>query len=1482
MSNRKFSGELAFAASQYTREMVYWLNRLSGHLVKSYFPYANARPGKSSTGTDENSDGNIPPGLVKFRVSQGIFEKLMVLRGDSDPKLHMILVAGIFALLFRYTGNKDIIIGTTIYNPGSRGNFINTLLPLRNQIKEHMSFKELLLQTRQVIIDAVEHANYPMEKIVHQLNMPVFQDEFPLFDLAVLLKNLQNKQHIHHISLNMLFSFLRGDGYVEAEVEYNPRKYNQAALEQVFKHYACLLDNALQDLDTSLIRIDILPEEEKNKLLYQVNSTMTPYPQDKTLHRLFAEQAERTHDHVALVGQDSGQEGTRGLAPLFDHVLISYRKLNDKSNQLAHYLREKGVLPYTIVAIMAERSIAMIVAILSILKAGGAYLAIDPDYPEERINYMLADSSVEVLLTTAKLQAKVKAEVEEKFIEIVDISNLSSYSTLTSASTCQASPTNLAYIIYTSGSTGFPKGVAVQHQSVVNYIKWAENVYLQGKKYDFPLYSSLAVDLTVTSIYLPLISGNKLFIYKGGEHEDVISEIIRENRVQVIKLTPTHLKILRNLEIHQSDIRTFIVGGEELPTPLAAEIYKKFHRQVDIYNEYGPTETVVGCMIYKYHHERDKRGAVPIGTPINNTAIYVVDPHLNPVPPGVIGEIHISGEGVARGYLNNPELTAEKFVLAHSSWLIAHRETMKLAVKFPMSYQLSAINYIYKTGDLARWLPEGNIEFLGRIDHQVKISGYRIEPAEIENKLLAYKKIKEAVVVPRGRTAEKKQTDTYLCAYFVADGVLNLRDLKEHLSNHLPGYMIPLHFMQLDRLPLTASGKLDRNNLPAPVIRPLEKYCPPADAIEEQLVDIWADILEVEKAIIGIDTNFFQLGGHSLTATVLVSRIHKELKSKLTLVDIFNRPTIRKLAGYIKKTRGGEENYISIEPVPLKEYYPLSSHQKRLYVLHQVEEKSILYNMPQTLQPGADIDIDLEKVANTFKRLIQRHESLRTSFVMIDDRPVQRIHAEVEFKIEYDRSLVNGHWSLVNCQGRGEVPSPIKVDKMIKNFIRPFDLTKAPLLRVGLINLHTPPFGHPSQEGREQSFIFMFDMHHIISDGISMNTFAKEFITLYQGENLPRLRLQYKDYAVWQNSDEQKIAIKRQEEYWLNIFSGEIPVLHLPLDFTRPQVQSFAGSRVYFELGSEETGRIKRLAGSEDVSLYMLLLAVFNVLVSKLSGQEDIIMGSPAAGRRHADLRNTIGMFVNTLTLRNWPNKEKTFTEFLESVKINTLAALENQDYPFEELVEKVWTARDTSRNPLFDVMLVMQNLQQPESTTDLLAAEALPKQSDRYQHESSISKFDLTLTAREAGNTLHFSIEYCTKLFKSQTIEGFLRYMKNLFPLVCRSPGQRIAELEILTSREKKQLLGNFNCTRSNYPKDKRIEQLFERQAAATPHHIAVGFHRQFITYEALNIRAHTLAASLYDRGVRPDSIAAIMQEPSLEMIVGVLAILKAGGAYL
>lgn len=1075
-------------------------------------------------------------------------------------------------------------------------------------------------------------------------------------------------------------------------------------------------------------------------------NTKAEYPKDKTINELFEEQVKKTPGNIAVV---------------YDDKQLTYRELNEKSNQLARILREKKIEPDTIVYLMVERSFEMVVGMIAVLKAGGAYLPVPPEYPEARKEFMFQDSGSKFLFTQNSLFYKNQKLAQNFSLEnIFFLDNARIYSDEGSNPEISNGADNLAYVIYTSGTIGKPKGVMVSHRNAVNVLSWFGKQYHLQKDIHVLQLTDYSFDPSVEQIFGALLSGATLYLADQKWLADIrqLRRYIEENKINIVNFVPNVLDDLLGHTEKIESVEIVISGAEQLKDSIKNRIIAKGYA---LYNHYGPTETCIEVLTGKM----SKQG-VTLGKPIANTHCYIVDQQGNVAAEGDSGELWVTGAGVAMGYLNNPELTAEKFI------------------KNPFSKEKKNLffNRLYKTGDLVRQLPDGTIEFLGRIDHQVKIRGLRIEPGEIETHLLMHETIKEAVVIAR----ENQSGEKYLCAYIIPHSSSTstskasrskTSELRNYLSGLLPDYMIPPYFMKLDKLPLTPNGKVDLQALPEPgKDEGVKEYVPPRNEIEEKIAEIWSEILGIEKSKIGIDDDFYGLGGHSLKATMAIMEIYKKLRIKIPFSEMFKITTINGLALYIKKEALGEE-YEPIEKGEKREFYPLSSAQERLYVLQQMDITSTGYNMPMIyVMEGKP---NLQRIKETFQKLIQRHEGFRTSFHIIDGNPLQKIHEDVEFKIAYydlgNRHEAIGNREKTDYRTMAKIEDKVEEGDKIHHFIRPFDLSQVPLLRVGLIKI---------EEGKH---ILMVDMHHIISDGISHSIFIKEFTAIFRGETLPPLPVQYKEYSMWQRKSEDSEALKKQETYWLKEFQGEIPLANLPLDYPRPHVQSFEGDSITVEAEKGLIGRLKKLADEIGTTLFMVLIAAYNVLLFRYTGQEDIVVGIPTGGRLHPDLQNIIGMFANTIALRNVPHLHQTFTEFLEKVKEKLLKAFKNQDYQFERLIDKLNYQREAGRNPLFDTMFVLQNM-------DIEEWEIEDLKITPYDYERQRSTFDISIEGFEKDDAVVFYLEYCTRLFKRETIEKMTVHFRNILKIVAENPYTRLSEIEMATEEEREQILVQFS----------------------------------------------------------------------------------------
>ncbi|EGO65798.1 lichenysin synthetase A [Acetonema longum DSM 6540] len=1392
-----------FQTAEFKKQEAYWLQAFAGEPPVLNMPTDYPRPPVRSFKGD----------LLRFTLDETLTAALNKLAVDSGTTLYMVLLAAYNVLLSKYSGQEDIVIGSPIEGRPYAdlhniiGVFVNTLA-MRNYPEGGKRFREFLQEVKDHALQAYQHQDYQFEELVEKLDIPRNLSRNPLFDTMFALQNVNLAAlAIGDLRLtrygfdnkiakfDLILEAIERNSRLDFTLEFDTALFKSETARRLCGHFINLLASIVEDPQVKLGDIDMMSGEEKRQIVADFNNTTTAYPKDKTIQELFEEQAAAHPEQTAVV---------------FNGQQLSYRELNRKANQLAGALRVKGVTANRIVGIMVERSPEMIIGILGILKAGGAYLPIDPEYPEERIGYMLQDSGAGILITQPRLAAAnlFKGEtldIEDPGLYRGDCANLPRVNTAQ----------DLAYVIYTSGSTGKPKGNLTMHHNVVRVVKNTNYIEITGRDVLLQL-SNYAFDGSVFDIYGALLNGAKLVLVDRSGVLDIarLPKIIEQEKVTVFFITTALFNTLVDINIDCfRHIRKVLFGGEMVSVNHVRRAFN-YLGGGKIIHVYGPTETTVFATAYAVNQLAENEASIPIGAPIANTAIYILGKDGQTQPVGVAGELCIGGAGLAQGYLNRPELTAEKFV----------------------SNPFQPGEKMYRTGDLARWLPDGNIEFLGRIDHQVKIRGFRIELGEIETELLKHPAIKEAIVIAKGDTTAGK----YLCAYFTAGQELGAAELRGHLSHALPDYMIPAFLVQLEKMPLTPNGKIDRRALPEPDGGSgRAEYAAPRNEAEEKMAALWQDILGVEK--VGIEDNFFELGGHSLKAITLVARIHKEFGTAVPLQEIFKAQTIRNLMEIAEGT--APNSYAAIEPVPEQEYYPVSSAQKRMFILNQFEGSDTAYNMPAALR--IEGRLDKKKFAAALQQLVARHETLRTSFSVIAGEPVQRVRPAIDFAMD--------------CRQASEAALP----GIIEAFVRPFDLSQAPLLRASLVELN------------ETSHVLLFDMHHIISDGASIGILMQEWAALYQGQGLPELRIQYKDFSAWQKAMRETDGMKRHEAYWLKALAGDLPVLNVPADDPRPAVRSFEGDRLQFELEEELTAALNTLAGQAGATPYMVLLAAYNVLLAKYTGQEDIIVGSPITGRPHADLENIVGMFVNTLAMRNYPAGDKSFLEFLAEVKENALGAYEHQEYQFEALVDKLNLPRDLSRNPLFDTVFALQDL-------DVAALSMGELKLSPVAFANKIAKFDVTLEAVERNNRFVFTLEYYTRLFTEETASRLAGHFVNVLRNVAAAPHSKLADIAILSGDEKRRILSEFNNTEHVYPRHKTAVERFEEQAARVPANTAVAFEERRLTYRDLNEKANQLARVLKAKGVQANRIVGILTERSPEMLIGILGIMKAGGAYL
>ena len=1349
----------------------------------------------------KNKTGNIRSATKVFAFPGPLLEKMQEFGKTHKSSVFKLVLAALAVYIRRIAGIDDVAIASVNHgriNPDHRdmaGMFVNTFI-LRTRVNSEMTFSELADQAGSQVNEIIRnHSRYPVDLLIRDLRDRAGTD--PTYLLNTMLvghpspdaKEPVTEYVFHGYEVSPLVMHLNAsgkeaEGILELQFDYHTELFREEDLERIFLTLQAILDDGLSGPEKKIRDIGLVPENIKNRILHDFNDTAVGFPDPVFIKELFEKQVLRTPDKPAVVYREKK---------------LTYRELNSRANRLARTLRDLGAGPDAIVGILADRSLEMIVGVMAVIKSGSAYVPIDAGYPAERIEYLLENSNSIALLSKKELSSNIRYAVK-----IIDLADETSYSGEDTDLQTVNKPSDLVYVIYTSGSTGKPKGVMIGHRALTNFVLWHKDLNHMNEQDNVSKFASFGFDVTVIEIYPTLISGATLHIIPDEIRLSPmqVNEYFEKNRITAA-FFPTQFgeQFIENIE--NSSLRWLEVAGEKMRS------FRK--RPYQVLNGYGPTEYTVyttSFLVDRFYEN------IPIGIPLWNTRIYILDPFNNLLPVGIPGELCVAGTGIARGYLGRPDLTAEKFIEDP----FCHGEKM------------------YRTGDLCRWLPDGNIEYMGRMDFQVKIRGFRVELGEIEQAMKSVADVRDAVVVDRTDENGRK----YLCGFFVSEQDIDPAVIREKLGIDLPEYMIPPFISRIDKIPLTPNGKIDRKALPVQE-RTEEKgksFILPETGTEKILSEIWKTIMGTEK--ISADDSFFELGGHSLKAALLQARIQKDFRIQLSLQTIFHNARLRDLARLIN--RATEQECPRITRIPSGKHYPVSPAQNRLFIVGQIENIGITYNIPVVMRIEGNLDPD--RLSKAIGKMTERHEILRTSFAVSNGEPVQVVHPKVRMKRIFLETDEAG------------------IDKAIRDFIRPFDLEKPPLFRAGLIRIS------------ENRHLFIFDVHHIIFDGWSAGVFMDELWDLYEGKKLLPRKLQYRDYAAWQLKVLQGEVIRKQEKYWLDIFRTTIPVLNMETVYPRGSSISFGGARLHITIGEAVVSRLREIAREQDATLFMLLLSAYSILLSKYSGQEDIVIGIPSSGRTIPEVERMIGMFVNSLPIRTLPDGNKRFNDFLKEIRELVLGASDNQDYPLESLVEKLGMKRDSSRNPLFDVMFAFRQQPREKTCEDLVI--------NPWEFDFNITKFDLTIEAIEKEKEIRLEIEYRTGLFDEKYIRTLGAHFLNLLGEIASNPATEIREISVLTPEEKKFLLTDYNNTSRDYPCDRTVYELFEERVLAGPDRVAVIHDDRSETYAGLNAKANRFASLLRQKGVVPDTVVAVMMEQSIEFIIAVLGIIKAGGAYL
>ncbi len=1435
----------------------YWKGRLAGELPSYEMlydrPQTTVEPGRY--------------GWHAFQIETDLAHRLKEFARIEGTTLYAVCLAALQVLLYRYTNQEDTTVVTPVFGRSRArfaqtvGDFVNMLV-LRESLQPDWTGRALLAQTKDHLLEALAHQDYPYGRLVSDLR-PARQGQRP--PLAQVLFVLQQFKLLAELDGRMsaaasAFPETRlpeWEAYVIPQqsgqfdlcvelaestqglsgyFEYKEALFGADRIARMQEHFVRLLRGLVDDPTAKIGWLPLLSETEQRQTVLAWGQSSALEEPERALHRMVEAQVLRTPEAIAV--EQDGQS-------------LTYRELNARANRVAHYLRRRGVAPGVVVGLCLERSLNLIVGMLGILKSGGAYLPLDADYPTERLEYMLRDSQVRVLVTQQDQLVRLPAtnphticldsewdqiaRFPDSLIEGTDVTD------------------NLAYVIYTSGSTGHPKGVMIEHRSIANYVRAITQTVDLTAQDRVLQFASLSFDTAAEEIF-PCLAAGATLVLRTAVMVDAVSGFLgrcRDWKLTVLDLPTAYWhEVVTRMELEQlvfpESVKTVIIGGERVLPQIVQRWGQLIGTKVRLINTYGPTETTVAVTwsdLTGIGVNEDVVGDLPIGRPIPHASVYVLDQHRQPVPVGVAGELYIGGLGVARGYRGRPNLTESKFI---PDWF-SNRPGARL----------------YRTGDVVRWRQDGQLEYRGRADRQVKIRGYRIELEEIEAVLNRHPDLERAVVEVR----EDQPGDKRIVAFMVArpNTRLGLVQLREQLRSHLPAHMIPSTFIELESLPLNANGKVDRRALQvaadsrASKVELTSEFIAPRTPTEQVLADIWGEILQLKD--VGVHDNFFELGGHSLLATQLVSRVQSLFRITLPLRQVFERPTIATLAEVIKQAQDHAEGIQertgyaitrAAKGVPL----PLSFAQERMWFLYQLSPGAAAYNIPASVRLHGPLN--RAALRWSIDELVRRHDALRTTFAQVDGQPRQIIHDSLHplWEEEDLRRLP------------AELREPRALELATAEARRPFDLEQGPLLRILLIQVG------------DEDHVLVVSTHHIISDQWSYGVIARELVKCYNSfcagkpfALVPDLAIQYADFAQWQREWLKGSVLEEQLTHWKSKLT-DLPVVALPSDRPRLPVHSFKGDHVSLDLSWSLVNRLKQLSVREGVTLYMVFLAGFFGLLHRLTQQRDLVIGTPIANRNRLEIEDLIGTFVNTLVLRTDVSGDLTFRELLRNVRDLSLDAYAHQDIPFEKLVEELRPDRSQGGLPLVQVLFNFANT--PFARTEFQHLSWTP-----YEVSRGAAQLDLGLSIDPLASRKAY-LEFNTDLFDRVSAERWLAEYRQFMEVIAEQPEEKVGRVAILTEQEQHRMLREWNATEQPVDRELCFPQLFERQVNRTPDAIALVFEGAEWSYADVNRRANRLAHYLRDCGVGPDVVVPVFLERSPDLLISLLAIMKAGGAYL
>ncbi|WP_160716839.1 non-ribosomal peptide synthetase [Chitinophaga solisilvae] len=1350
-----------------------------------------------------------------YPVSGEVAHRLKMMAAAHNIPLYRICLSALFVLLHKYSHQENIIIGMPREirpDPAHEnicGLFINTL-PVTASLKPDMTFRELLSAVSAYTSGAEQHFFYDVGKLVEKYCGQRDPGRNPMYDVLFFHQQQQSATigelevspvtFTHHkAELDLTFGIIETDDRLDFSIEYYSRLFRKATIVRMARHFQHLLDTLSSQQDITLADISLLSDTEEQQQLQAFRGISSAYP-SCTIHQLLEEKAQLTPAHPALV---------------FRHQVLTYAQLHESSNQVAGIIRAAGIAPGAVIGLLTTPCCEMVTGIFGILKAGCVYLPVDTSFPEERIAAMLEDSQVAVLLVQQQLLSA--ARVFKRDIIVLDAPQVQQADRhFVPAGTDAASP---ACIIYTSGTTGKPQGIIIRHFNIIRTTVSTDYITITAADRLLQL-SNYAFDASLFDIFGALLNGATLVIAAPEVRQDIhrIAQLIQEQQITVSFMTTALFNaIAENIPEALTPLRKVLSGGEAASVSHMRKALQLLGPG-RLLNLYGPTEGTVFSSWYPADHIPADADTIPIGYPVSNTQLYIVSGNVL-APAGIPGELCIAGDGLAAGYL----------------------DTARMQGRFTTLPQLPGVT-VYRSGDLVKQREDNAIMFLGRIDQQTKIRGFRIEPEEIAVKLRSCRGIQNAVVIVRSHA----DGDKYLQAYYTVqqDTTVTIQQLHHYLSGQLPSYMIPSVYTQVDELPLTSNGKIDRRKLAALAAgTSLSRHTgtTPRNDTEKEIAVIWSSLLKTENP--DIHQNLFECGGHSLTATILAVRLQQVFRTTLPLSEVFRHPTIAGLAAMIDAAAATpQQQHYTISPGRRQPSYPLSFSETMVYVHQHSTQHNHSYNsiFPMLITGTPDV----AKLEQALRILVQRHEIFRTAYLLHKGVPVKKIAAKADISLHYQEGT------------EADIPA------MVQQLRAAYNLAAPPLFRAVLLKLAT------------DKYFFALANHHIISDGITETLFMYEIGQLYQGAELKPVRLQHRDYVQWQQEQWAAGYYRSSEQFWLEHLHGTLPVLALPCDFRRPAQATFDGHTVTISTDTVLSRQLQAFAAAHQTSLFIVLLTAYTTLLHKYTDQEDIIVGVPLANRMHADLQEIMGMFVNMVPWRSYPQPGKPFSSYLQEIKETAAGVYQYQDYPFEKLVNALQLKKDTSRNPLFDTIFALHSTGLPLPAIDGLHIQPCPV-------TDNATKVDLTVEVLEDAGTLKISFKYNTGLFREAAIQRMAGHYLQLLTGIVTHPTKQLREMELLTAAEQQQLLSAFNPPGPTLTADSHLFRLFEEQVLLRPEHTAVVLQDTQLTYRELHTWAEYYAAQLIAAGADSHTKTAVIMDRSPEMIVAIWAILRIGATY-